>query len=75
MTTESLTHTSHRFRYGSMGAIAGLFVPDPADCAHLSSARLGSFWHTISEWAIGRNGWMMSAAFLISARQLTRLYS
>ena len=24
-------------------------------------------WHTISEWAIGRYGWMMSGAFIISA--------
>src|SRR5450631_4492919 len=24
-------------------------------------------WHTISEWAIGRYGWIMSGAFLISA--------
>lgn len=24
-------------------------------------------WHTISEWAIGPHGWIMSAAFLISA--------
>ena len=24
-------------------------------------------WHTISEWAIGPHGWIMSGAFLISA--------
>jgi hypothetical protein len=24
-------------------------------------------WHTISEWAIGQHGWIMSGAFLISA--------
>ena len=24
-------------------------------------------WHTISEWAIGRHGWIMSLAFLVSA--------
>ena len=24
-------------------------------------------WHTISEWAIGRHGWIMVLAFLISA--------
>ena len=24
-------------------------------------------WHTISEWAIGRYGWLMSAGFLLSA--------
>ena len=24
-------------------------------------------WHTISEWAIGRYGWIMSLAFLVSA--------
>jgi len=24
-------------------------------------------WHTISEWAIGRHGWVMVLAFLISA--------
>lgn len=24
-------------------------------------------WHTISEWAIGRHGWIMTTAFLISA--------
>src|SRR6478609_5962765 len=24
-------------------------------------------WHTISEWAIGRHGWIMSLAFIISA--------
>lgn len=28
---------------------------------------LAPSWHTISEWAIGRYGWMMSSAFLISA--------
>jgi hypothetical protein len=30
-------------------------------------ADLDSSWHTISEWAIGRFGWIMSLAFLISA--------
>jgi hypothetical protein len=28
---------------------------------------LAPSWHTISEWAIGPHGWIMSAAFLISA--------
>ena len=28
---------------------------------------LDPYWHTISEWAIGPYGWIMSAAFLISA--------
>jgi hypothetical protein len=28
---------------------------------------LAPSWHTISEWAIGRYGWVMSAAFLFSA--------
>jgi hypothetical protein len=25
-------------------------------------------WHTIREWAIGPHGWIMSAAFLVSAQ-------
>jgi hypothetical protein len=28
---------------------------------------LAPSWHTISEWAIGPYGWIMSGAFLISA--------
>ena len=28
---------------------------------------LAPSWHTISEWAVGRYGWIMSGAFLISA--------
>lgn len=31
-------------------------------------------WHTISEWAIGPHGWMMSAAFLISAMSYAALF-
>jgi hypothetical protein len=28
---------------------------------------LAPSWHTISEWAIGPHGWIMSGAFLLSA--------
>jgi hypothetical protein len=28
---------------------------------------LDPYWHTISEWAIGPHGWIMSMAFLVSA--------
>jgi hypothetical protein len=31
-------------------------------------------WHTISEWAIGRYGWIMSGAFLISALSYAALF-
>lgn len=31
-------------------------------------------WHTISEWAIGPYGWVMSAAFLISAMSYAALF-
>lgn len=31
-------------------------------------------WHTISEWAIGPYGWIMSAAFLISATSYAALF-
>jgi hypothetical protein len=31
-------------------------------------------WHTISEWAIGPHGWMMSAAFLVSAVSYAALF-
>jgi hypothetical membrane protein len=31
-------------------------------------------WHTISEWAIGPHGWMMSGAFLISAVSYAALF-
>lgn len=31
-------------------------------------------WHTISEWAIGPYGWMMSGAFLISAISYSALF-
>ena len=31
-------------------------------------------WHTISEWAIGRYGWMMSGAFLLSGISYASLY-
>ena len=31
-------------------------------------------WHTISEWAIGPHGWIMSAAFLISAASYAALF-
>lgn len=32
-------------------------------------------WHTISEWAIGPHGWMMSGAFLISAVSYATLFA
>jgi hypothetical protein len=31
-------------------------------------------WHTISEWAIGRHGWVMSMAFIISALSYAALW-
>lgn len=31
-------------------------------------------WHTVSEWAIGPYGWMMSAGFLISAASYAALF-
>ena len=31
-------------------------------------------WHTISEWAYGRYGWMMSGAFLLSALSYGALF-
>jgi uncharacterized protein DUF998 len=31
-------------------------------------------WHTISEWAIGPHGWIMSGAFLISAASYASLF-
>jgi hypothetical membrane protein len=31
-------------------------------------------WHTISEWAIGPHGWMMSGTFLISALSYAALF-
>jgi hypothetical protein len=36
---------------------------------------LDSSWHTISEWAIGPYGWMMSGAFLISALSYAALFA
>jgi len=35
---------------------------------------LDSSWHTISEWAIGPYGWMMSAGFAISAASYAALF-
>jgi hypothetical membrane protein len=35
---------------------------------------LAPSWHTISEWAIGPYGWIMSAAFLISALSYAALF-
>jgi hypothetical membrane protein len=35
---------------------------------------LAPSWHTISEWAIGPYGWLMSAAFLISAVSYAALF-
>ncbi len=35
---------------------------------------LNPSWHTISEWAIGPHGWMMSGAFLISAVSYATLF-
>jgi archaellum biogenesis protein FlaJ (TadC family) len=31
-------------------------------------------WHTVSEWAIGPHGWMMSTAFFISALSYVTLF-
>ena len=31
-------------------------------------------WHTISEWAIGPHGWIMSGAFLLSAFSYAALF-
>ena len=43
-------------------------LPDPTHCADLFlRPDLDPSWHTISEWAIGQHGWIMSGAFLISA--------
>src|ERR1700730_10129475 len=35
---------------------------------------LAPSWHTISEWAIGPYGWIMSGAFLISAMSYAALF-
>lgn len=35
---------------------------------------LDPYWHTISEWAIGPNGWIMVLAFLISATAYGALF-
>jgi len=35
---------------------------------------LAPSWHTISEWAIGPYGWIMSGAFLISALSYAALF-
>ena len=35
---------------------------------------LAPSWHTISEWAIGPYGWLMSTAFLISALSYAALF-
>jgi hypothetical protein len=35
---------------------------------------LAPSWHTISEWAIGPHGWIMSVAFLISALSYAALF-
>ena len=35
---------------------------------------LAPSWHTISEWAIGRYGWIMSGGFLISALSYAALF-
>jgi hypothetical protein len=35
---------------------------------------LAPSWHTISEWAIGPHGWIMSVAFLLSALSYTALF-
>jgi hypothetical protein len=35
---------------------------------------LAPSWHTISEWAIGPYGWIMSVAFLISAMSYAALF-
>jgi hypothetical membrane protein len=35
---------------------------------------LNPSWHTISEWAIGPDGWVMSGAFLISAGSYAALF-
>ena len=32
-------------------------------------------WHTISEWGIGRHGWIMSVAFIISALSYAALWT
>jgi len=37
-------------------------------------ADLAPSWHTISEWAIGPYGWIMSSAFLISALSYAALF-
>ena len=62
------THIGTDFDYSSMGAIAGI-VSYQILLIVLIFLRpdLDPSWHTISEWAIGRYGWMMSAGFLISA--------
>jgi len=77
MTTESLTHTSAPISItAAWGAIAGI-VSYQILLIVLIFLRpdLDPSWHTISEWAIGRNGWMMSAAFLISAASYAALTS
>ncbi len=35
---------------------------------------LAPSWHAVSEWAIGPHGWMMSDAFLISAKSYAALF-
>ena len=35
---------------------------------------LGMYWHTISEWAIGKYGWVMQTAFISSGMSYLFLY-
>src|SRR5258708_27057892 len=76
MTTESLTHTSAPISItAAWGAIAGI-VSYQILLIVLIFLRpdLDPSWHTISEWAIGRYGWMMSGGFLISAASYAALF-
>ena len=68
-TSETISTTAARLAMGRIVSYQTLLIvliflrPD-----------LDPSWHTISEWAIGPHGWIMSGAFLISAVSYAALF-
>lgn len=73
VTTESGTavpRTAARLSFASAAAFAVLLV-----ALHLAKPELDPSWHFISEYAIGRLGWMMVLAFLALSVSYVALFA
>ena len=76
MTSITLNDTSHTISSGAARLAMAAIISYQSLLIVLIFLRpdLAPSWHTISEWAIGPYGWLMSGTFLLSAMSYAALF-